>query len=316
MNCSSFEPTCTSGEHDARFSGVVFLGDRPDPAANPVAASRARVATNASEPALDGDSRAFFGWLCGVRGVNSERYRTSVVRRRQAACLRAAGCATFAQARQRLERDNERLDRALSAVLIGVTSFFRDGVPFDALATMLADERWRARNDPHADELRVLSVGCSDGQELYSAAMILGEAGLLDRSTLHGIDCRQDAVAAGERGVFTQDSLDGVPPRLRDRWFAREAAGYRVVPALRDRTRWHVTDAFAFNPPHSFDIILCRNVAIYLRPEFSTSLWTSLVSMLKPAGLLMVGKAERPQPMASLLKVAPCLYQLKEALLR
>ncbi len=262
---------------------------------------------------LDTELREFFDWLCGVRGVNSDRYRASVVKRRQAACLRAAGCSTFAQARQRLERDNERLDCALSAVLIGVTSFFRDGAPFDALASTLADPRWRNRRELRDDELRVLSVGCSDGQELYSVAILLAEVGLLDRCTLYGIDCRQDAVAAGERGVFTTASMDGLSTRHRDRWFIREADGYRIVPELRARTRWHVTDAFAFSRTHSFDIILCRNVAIYLRPEFSASLWSSLVSMLRPAGLLMVGKAERPQPLASLLKVGPCLYQLKEA---
>lgn len=315
MNHSSFESAHQPGELDARFSGVVFLGDRSEHAEVRVVALRPHATRRACEPALDADSREFFDWLCGVRGVNSARYRASVVKRRQAACLRAAGCASFVQARQRLERDNEGLDRALSAVLIGVTSFFRDGAPFDALASTLADPRWRKRTELQ-DELRVLSVGCSDGQELYSVAMLLAEAGLLERSTLCGIDCRQDAVAAGERGVFTKASMDGVPTRLRDRWFTRDGEGYRVAPELRARTRWHVTDAFAFDRPHLFDIILCRNVAIYLRPEFSASLWSSLVSMLTPAGLLMVGKAERPQPLASLLKVGPCLYQLKEALHR
>lgn len=307
MNDSSFAAERVAADPITPDHGVVFAGARRAHAPGPHVVGVHPPSRPLSEPALEHDTRAFFDWLCGARGVRSDRYRASVVRRRQAACLRAAGCTSFAAARSHLEKDPSRLDRTLSAVLIGVTSFFRDGAPFEALASTVLDPSWRRK-----DEVRVLSVGCSEGHELYSAGIVLGEAGLLDRASLLGVDCRADAVTQARRGVFAGAALDAVPSRFRDRWFTREGAGFRVVPELHARTRWQVGDAFAWTQPASLDIIMCRNVAIYLRPESSAMLWANLAAMLRPAGLLMVGKAERPQPTLSLVKIAPCLYQSRE----
>lgn len=306
MSEYSFDKPASEGDHDARCAGVVFLGERGQTPRVCDALVRAVPRCGSVEPALDHEASTFFEWLCGARGVSAERYRASVVRRRQAACLRAAGCTTFADARQRLNRDPARLDRTLTAVLIGVTSFFRDGAPFRALASEITKPALKQKR-----EVRVLSVGCSEGQELYSAGIVLGEAGLLERATLWGVDCRHDAIAHARRGVYSNEALGEVPECARARWFRREGSAWSVIPELRDRARWQIGDALSLDLIDRFDVILCRNLAIYLRPEAACSLWIVLEGMLDRGGVMMVGKAERPA--GTLMKIAPCLYAQREA---
>jgi len=305
-----------------RSRGVVFLGDassRPAPAP----ASRQRAARSGGAergPSLDAPSVEFYRALCRAGGVSAKRYRESILARRQSACLRALRAATPSDGARAVHTDPVGARHAFRAVMIGVTSFFRDTPVFDAL-------RGAMPSAATAAGVRALSVGCSDGSELYSLAMILDEAGLLERSSLWGVDCRPDAIAAAVEGIYPALHVAGVPAEVRARSFVpvegRRRAGQgagrasltQVADRLRARCAWTVADAFDLGGveglPRAFDVILCRNLAIYLTPESSTELWALLLERLRPGGLLVVGKAERPslEVCDSLAKIHPCIYQ-------
>ena len=94
--------------------------------------------------------------------------------------------------RQLLEEKRHLLARALSSLLIGTTEFFREPpAAFDFLRARFLPKSGR-RHCP----LRIWSAACSTGAELYSMAIVLGEAGLLEQSCLLGTDCRGDAIAS------------------------------------------------------------------------------------------------------------------------
>jgi chemotaxis methyl-accepting protein methylase len=157
----------------------------------------------------------------------------------------------------------------------------------------------------------VWSAGCSEGAELYSVAMLMVECGALEPFgvDLVGTDCRPDALERAAAGLFDAAAIKSVPPRLLDRYFTREAGRYRVRRALRATVRWRCGDALAAPEPGPWDLVLCRNMAIYLQPEASTGLWAAFASVLRPGGALVVGKAERAAGVAGLHPDGPCVYR-------
>ena len=265
----------------------------------------------AAEP-LPADSEGLFRWLFARAGLSFRHYKPETLRRRLPACLRAVRATSATQARALLRRNPELIGPALDALLIGVTSFFRDEGVFESLRRRVLPElvrRWRAGGC--ARPLRVWSVGCSNGAELYSVALLLVELGALwpGRCELVGTDCRAEALARAEAGTFGPQELKGVPPALLRQFFVCEEEHYRVRADVRSIPRWRRRDALGEPEPGPWDLVLCRNLAIYLQPDATSRLWSSLAGVLRPGGVLVLGKAERPLGAAGLAPDGSCVYR-------
>lgn len=254
-------------------------------------------------PAVTAEDRAFLRWVLERAGLDPSNYRLATLQRRLPASLRALQVGSCAEARLLLEQHVELVYRAVEAIIIGFTGFFRDPPVFAFLEQHLRGLPARALG------CRVWSVGCSDGSEIYSVAMLLAELERLDRSRLLGTDCRTSAVARARDGYFGTPATRQVPSRLRARYFESEHGRNRVVSDLRAVPSWRVGDVLGFVEPGEWDVVLCRNLAIYLNDRAVARLWRSLVSRLRPGGILVVGKAERPLGVPGLTAVGPCVYE-------
>ena len=266
---------------------------------------------------LSPEAESFVRWLFDRAGLTFRHYKTETLARRLPACLRAVRAANVREARAAIQRQPQLVGAAVSMLVIGITSFFRDAAVFEALRQdglpELLSRRCRqwARAGRSAPPLRVWSAGCSDGAELYSVGMLLDEWGMLEggRAELLGTDCRPDAVARAVTGAFEPAAVKAVPPELLRRYFTEAGGQFHVSPALRAATTWRVGDVLAAAEPGPWDVVLCRNLSIYLRPEAAGALWPRLAAGLRPGGLLVPGKAERPLGARGLVPVAPCLYR-------
>lgn len=249
----------------------------------------------------------FFSWLLNRAGLASESYRREPLRRRLPACLRALRVSSVAEARRRIERQPPLLNVALNSLLLGVTEFFRDSEVFANLQSSVLP----ALASQRPLGLRVWSAGCSSGAELYSVAMLLDEMGFLEDSQLVGTDCRMDILAQAQHGLFSASSLQGVDPLRRERFFRAEHPHFRVAPGISERIRWRVADVLnGPEPGGGWDLILCRNLAIYLQPEAAGALWAGLLEALRPGGVLVVGKAERLPPHEQAVRLGSCIYSV------
>jgi chemotaxis methyl-accepting protein methylase len=244
----------------------------------------------------------FLGWLLEKGGVDAASYYRHALERRLPACFRSLRVSDAEAARHLLERSPELVPAALDSVLIGVTAFFRDPEVFKVLYEAVLPAMSALRTS-----LRICSVGCSDGQELYSVAMLLDQLGVQD-SILLGLDARSQAVFRACRGFYLRTEISAVPAEFRKRHFVQHAEGYLFHSALRERPYWRVADMFTFELKESWDLILFRNVAIYLAPEAASRMWHKLTAKLAPGGVLVTGRAERPPPSLRLKKVAPCVF--------
>ena len=185
--------------------------------------------------------------------------------------------------------------RVVEALLNNETYFFRDRAPFDLLQRYALPELAKRREQ--SKRLRIWSAGCSTGQEVYSLAMLFAEdpqkwAGwTID---ILGTDVSTSCVDRARDGTYTQFEVQrGLGINQMIKWFEECADGWRAVEQLRKPVRFQVQNILE-PPPHpgGFDIVLCRNVLLYLNPEKKTLAFERIASGMAEDGWLMLGAGE------------------------
>jgi len=242
--------------------------------------------------------------LFRLAGLDLDDYRPETIKRRIPACLRAVRVEHTNEIGPVVQRHPQLLDVALSALVIGVTSFFRDPATFTALNERVLPELLAHNAGP-----RVWSAGCSDGAELYSLAMVLAHRGALQRSSLLGTDCRVDAIVRAKEGCFDPAAVKNVPAEFLGRYLSFNGARWRVHPYLRTAAHWRSGNVLTTPAPGPWDLILCRNLAIYMQPAAVERLWGQLEQSLRPGGFVVLGKAERPNGTRELVQIVPSIYR-------
>ncbi|MEO2005252.1 MAG: protein-glutamate O-methyltransferase CheR [Candidatus Poribacteria bacterium] len=186
---------------------------------------------------------------------------------------------------------------ALAATLtVGETFFFRDRDLFEALRTAVLPDVLSRRDGP----IRVWSAGCSDGQEIYSVAMLLQDVGELGgrEHYLLGTDVNPAAIARARRGRYPPWSFRGVDPSIMARHFASVGADHQLSEPVRRAVTTQVHNLLGdtypgqLGGPDAMDIILCRNVLIYFDEDAVVETARRLVQSLRPGGYLVLGNAE------------------------
>ena len=253
---------------------------------------------------LSEDEESFLRFLFKEAGLDLYRYRLRTLKRRIGACLRVLHASNFIDARRVVQQKPPLLAAAISTMIIGVTSFFRDGPVWEQMRNQVIPSLLKGRYG-----LAVWCVGCSDGHELYSLAMMLAEMKLLQRCHLLGTDCRADAIRRARAGQYDSAAIKTVPAELLGSYFEEQEASWRVKPAIRDAIHWRRADVLTLHEPGVWDLILCRNMTMYLAPEASAALFPRLEMSLRPGGILVLGKAERPGAACQLASVGPCVYR-------
>ena len=212
-----------------------------------------------------------------------------VVRARMA----VVGSQTTAGYLQRLRDDPGELNELIESVVVPESWFFRDGAPFAALAHWVR-EHWLPAHS--TGTLRVLTVPCSTGEESYSVAMTLLDAGLPpDRFMVDAVDISRRALARAQRAIYGANSFRGQSLAFRDRHFTPVPEGHALAAEVRRQVRFENGNLLAgdFRPGAGrFDVVFCRNLLIYFDRPTQGQAMRVLGRMLGPDGLLFVGHAE------------------------
>jgi len=193
-------------------------------------------------------------------------------------------------------RGEEEMSSLLEEVVNNETAFFRNPRHFRLLAEVVLPELDRIR--PAGAPLRLWSAGCSTGQEPYSLAITVAEVfGLPPRRPVEilATDISRRALNYARQGLYTARELQRVEAPYQERYFLREANGYRLQPALRDLVHFQELNLIRQPLPaqvHAVDVIFCRNVTIYFRVETSQRLMASLYRCLNEGGYLFIGFSE------------------------
>jgi len=185
-------------------------------------------------------------------------------------------------------------EELIESVVIAETWFFRDAESFCALVR-LVKEQWLPENP--TGQLRLLSVPCSTGEEPYSLAIALLEAGLPpERFRIDAADISERALAKAREAVYGKNSFRGKNLGFRDRYFHTTAEGLVLDSTIRKRVAFFRSNIISRDFPVRalYDVIFCRNLLIYFdRPTQSRAIG-QLHRLLVPNGWLFVGPAEQP----------------------
>jgi len=193
-----------------------------------------------------------------------------------------------------LRSDKDEIELLAKDLLINVTSFFRDPAVFDFLAQKIIPDLIRS----HASDrpLRIWIAGCSTGEEAYSLAMLFREqmAAATQSLTLQifASDVDPEAVESAREGLYPATIEADISPARLARFFRKEKHGYRVSPELRASVVFTVQDILTDPPFSRLDMISCRNLMIYLRPEAQLKAVSVFHFALCTGGLLLLGSAE------------------------
>ncbi len=195
-----------------------------------------------------------------------------------------------------LQENPQEVELLYKELLIGVTNFFRDPGLFDMLKDKAIPQLLQDR--PEQSPLRVWNPGCSTGEETYSLAIVLKEClenlRLEDGPAIQvfATDIDKDAIEKARAGTFSASIAADVSPERLERFFVREAEGYRIRKEIRDLALFARQNILVDPPFTKLDILCCRNFLIYVNVETQKKLLPLLHYALSPGGLLILGTAE------------------------
>ena len=183
----------------------------------------------------------------------------------------------------------------VEALLNNETYFFRDRAPFDLLERHALPEL--AKRRAKSRQLRIWSAGCSTGQEVYSLAMLFAQnpeqwhGWTID---ILGTDVSTACIDRARAGSYSQFEVQrGLGINQMIKWFEESSDGWRAVEGLRAPVRFQVHNLLEPPPhPREFDIVLCRNVLLYLNADKKTLAFERLVAGMAGDGWLMLGAGE------------------------
>jgi chemotaxis protein methyltransferase CheR len=245
----------------------------------------------------DSSSRILAGLLEARTGQQLTMSRRWRIETALSALLRERGISTLDELITILVMGKEPSlsQRVVEALLNNETYFFRDRAPFDLLQRYALPELATRRHK--SKRLRIWSAGCSTGQEVYSLAMLFAE----EPEKWHGwtvdilgSDVSTSCVERARSGSYTQFEVQrGLAIGQMIKWFEECPDGWRAVEALRKSIRFQVHNLLE-PPPHpgGFDIVLCRNVLLYLSPDRKALAFERLVASMAEDGWLMLGAGE------------------------
>jgi len=231
-------------------------------------------------------------YISKMIGIDGNIYKDRPFKRRLMVRMRATQKNSFIEYLELLKKDNEELDKLKETLTINVTRFFRNRETFDYLYEQIFPPFIRGK-----EKIKILSVGCSTGEEVYTLSIIFKK--LTERYNFKyeivGIDVDDDAIKKAEIGMFKDYSLIEVKEKEKDIYFKKIGEYYSILPSLKENVFFKVIDIkdetilFTLG---KFDFIICRNVLIYFSKMFQNKIFNTFYELLFPNGILVLGKVE------------------------
>jgi two-component system, chemotaxis family, CheB/CheR fusion protein len=240
----------------------------------------------------DNELEAILEKVRQVRNFDFRNYKRATLQRRIERRMQATRCRTRTAYLALLERDPAEVSTLVSSMLIKLTTFFRDREVWQTLEGNLV-EVLRQRPDK---ELRIWSAGCATGEEAYSiaiaAAEALGPGHPGPELKVFGTDVDEDAIAFARRGVYSPEQLENVSPERLSRFFVRTGNSFTVRKEIRRAVVFGVNNLVSDAPVSRIDLILCRNVFIYLDSDLQKRVLARFQFALRHNGLMVLGRSE------------------------
>jgi len=237
-----------------------------------------------------------------VSGISIDASKAYLLETRFGKLLEEEGCKSYSEFYHKTKTDTrkELEKKIINAITTNETLFFRDTSPFDLLKFKILPDLIDARSGkgsrPGPGSLRIWSSACSTGQEIYSIAIIIKE--LLGNNghniTLMGTDLSDAAITQASAGTYNKFEIErGLPREKLQRYFTPLGGNWKIKDEIRSMAAFRRMNLMEpFTGFGKFDIIFCRNVAIYFTLQDRQKLFNKIANVLQPDGYLLIGSTE------------------------
>lgn len=252
--------------------------------------------------------------LCGI---NLHVGKKELVKSRLSKRLRSLGINDFGEYIKYIENDisKDEFTTMVDLLSTNLTSFYRENNHFNYVAKILIPD-WNQNLKDR--EIKIWSAGCSSGEEPYTLAIVVKEAGNILKSKdvkILATDISTRMLDTAKSGIYTEERLKNIPMDIRRKYFLKGSDKlskyYSVKPDLKELIGFGRLNLLGDWPMTSrFDLIFCRNVMIYFDKPTQGKLVNRFWNILKPGGILMVGHSESLTGITHNFKyVQPTIYR-------
>ncbi|MBB6459305.1 CheR family methyltransferase [Flammeovirga kamogawensis] len=223
--------------------------------------------------------------------INFNHYKPQTLYRRILKMMEYNNLTSIKEYFFMLENSPEELKKLAQSFLIGVTSFFRDPEEWEYL------DRKILPKVISKDVIRVWSIGCSSGNEAYTIAMLILEkvekSKQLKEIKIFATDLNEQAIQKASEGIFSKEEIESVPAQFRRKYFERRENSYQIIEAVRSCITFVRHDILSTPPFLNIDLVICRNVLIYLKPKVQKQILNTMKFSLNVDGYLFLGPSEK-----------------------
>ncbi len=233
---------------------------------------------------------ALFDKVERARGFRGGLYRQKCLRRRVGVRMRARGIEDVGEYLALLDRDPAEYGRLLRVLTINVSKFFRNPETWEVIRKEILPDLFR-RDGPQV----LWSAGTAAGEEAYSLAILAWEWLAARSKDLNGVriigtDIDAQSLEVARSASYPDVALSETPPRLKRRWFTQNGV-WRLKEPVRSLVEFQQLDILN-RPSFEADLILCRNLLIYLDRPAQQQVFKSFAEVLRPGGYLVLGRVE------------------------
>ena len=264
------------------------------------------------EPNAD-DLQRLFTLVRGATGVDFSKYKEATIRRRLQRRMLLHKSGSVGEYLGLLQKKPAEIRSLHDDILIHVTRFFRDPESFEILTKRAFPEFLRARGGD--EPIRIWVCGCSTGEDAYSVSIALLEF-LDDKKVsfpiqIFATDVSEPAVGAAREGKYPENIADkDVSPERLQRFFTKVGGQYQINKTVRDLCIFARQDVTRDPPFSRIDLVVCRNVLIYLQQPTQRKVLGVFHYALKPSGFLLLSPAETIGAQADLFSVVDKRHKL------
>ncbi|HEU4341646.1 MAG TPA: protein-glutamate O-methyltransferase CheR [Candidatus Binatia bacterium] len=237
---------------------------------------------------------ALLEFLRQSRGFDFTGYKRASLMRRVNKRMELVNNKTYDDYMDYLEVHPDEFGHLFNAILINVTSFFRDAPAWDFFRSEVIPQIVERRETDGV--IRIWSAGCASGEEAYSLAMSFAEAvgidGFQQRVKIYATDVDEEALNLARQASYSAKALEPVSDELRKKYFEVVNDRYVFRPDLRRSVIFGRHDLIQDAPISRLDLLVCRNTLMYFNAETQAGILSRFHFALNRTGFLFLGKAE------------------------
>jgi chemotaxis protein methyltransferase CheR len=228
--------------------------------------------------------------------LDIHQYKNNYLKRRIDVRMRAKNAKNYIEYYRILTREPWEYNNLLKDLTINVTQFFRDPEVYDIIESDILPLIIYNNVKRQQRIIRILSVGCSSGEEPYSLAILihnlLGEEFNNFQVSIYGFDIDEKSLNIARKGKYDVKQLENIRSELLKQYFKYDGEFFEVSENIRNMVRFKNQDIFNAKFGNHYNIIICRNVLIYFGKEMQAKLFMHFYNSLKHGGYLIIGKTE------------------------